>query len=177
MKKLIGILFVLLAVAFAPVLALEPVWKHGTEEVVLSGSFVKNQATDHTDADLTGSWLHYATDSNQVGVVASLTRREGGGGEGIGPAYIFNFPKLRKGNFFLGGSAEALTGEISDLAKVRAASEFGYRLYVGDSSAFRVSMRLVKAINAESGDASDQIENIGLVLGFSTGINQGAAIQ
>jgi len=179
-RKLVLCFTVLLCLfAFAPVLAdtASPVWKHKTEELLLSGSIVKDPATDHVNTDIAGAWLHYATDQSQIGVSTSLSRKGAEGGQGIGPAYYWNLPRLKKGNFFLGGSAEVLTGEVSDFAKAKAATDFGYRLYVGNSSALRVAAHLVKAINAESGAAADQIDSVGLVFGFSMGVSPGTTVQ
>lgn len=177
MKKIVAVMLGLLLLAIWPVVAADPVWKHGDKEILFAGSVIKNQATGDTDVDMTGALLHYATDRSQVGVSTSFSKRGSDGGAGVGPAYYWNLPRMKKGNFFLGGSAEILTGDVSDLAKAKAATEFGYRLYVGSSSALRVAAHVVKALDPESDATADEIDNVGLVFGFSMGINSESQVQ
>ena len=161
----------------APTAAQDAPWKHGDDEYAVDFKFTRSNTDGEWDSTLSGAWLHFATDRVQIGTAASFVRDEGEEGGGAGPAFEYNFPALRRGHFFVGGDAQALAGEMSALASLRAAARFGYKVHVGNSSAIRIAFDAKRPINEADEDAGDRLREVGLTVGFSLGVTPQTTVQ
>lgn len=169
-------LMLLLAVPCFAQTAKKAPWAHQTEELLLQGSAVRDQATSAWQYDFGGGWLHYVTDKTEIGAVVSFLSQDGSTGSGAGPIYRYNLPKLKYGNLFLGGQAAVLGGDLSNEATGTAAAEFGYRLYVGQSAAVILSGKYQRAISPKV-DGNTALDQAGVFLGFSVGKTPAATVQ
>lgn len=177
---------VILAASFIPVLAqsappapvVKAPWTHQTEELIFSANAVNNDAASHTAVGITAAWAHYTSDTQEVGAIISVLKGPVNG-YSAGPFYEWNLPKLRYGNLLLGGDAQFTTGDLLSAAQVQAATRFGYKFYVGKSSAVRIVLEKKQAVlvQAPSEDSGQPLNSLGLSIGLSLGIPTGTKVQ
>lgn len=182
MKKLL-VLFTLLLALSLPVLAQEPVppadqpWSHAAQEIMFAGTFTRDAATNHLDGRFAAYWATYVTDQTEIGAAMGYQGDASGvSGESAGLFYRYNFPRLKKGNFFMGGTAAAYTGDLRTLANASAMLEGGYRLYIGKHAAAFASVQQTQAFGSVSPEG-DLLNQTSLMFGFSTGFTPATPIQ
>lgn len=150
-----------------------PVWQHGTEEFLLEGNTAR--VDGHLQTNVSGGWLHYATDAIETGAIVALNRTGADGTSSAGGAFFYNFPQLKKGNFFVGGIGSGVSGLSGVPAELITSA--GYRLYVGKTAALRVHADWGNAVGTSSGADTSQVNQTRIFFGFSMGVPQGSPVQ
>jgi len=153
-------------------------WAHETEELIFAGNVVNNDGANHTAVSVTAAWAHYTSDTQEVGAIISVLKGPVNGYSG-GPFYEWNLPKLKYGNLLLGGDAQFTTGDLLSAAQVQAATRFGYKFYVGKSSAVRIVLekKQAVAVQSPSQDSGQPLNSLGLSIGVSLGVPNGTKVQ
>jgi len=158
-----------------------PKWQHAPQELIATFAVTNSQASAHTDINADIAWAYYMSDTQEVGTVVTVLRGDTNG-YALGPRYELNFPSSTKGNAFLGGDAQWLSG--SDLTQFSAASlagaaRAGYKWHIGTSSALRVQLEMSKAINPSMPDGApgNPVNVVGMSVGFSVGLGKGTAVH
>lgn len=118
-------------------------------------------------------WAYYVTDNTSIGGILSGTYDATMTGTGYGAWYEYNFPKMTKGNIFLGGDAQRLAGDFSQVATTAAAARVGYKLHIGESGAakIRFALDLRELINASDDPAMQSVVDDAESFTFSIGVS------
>lgn len=160
------------APAPAPKPAVVDPWHAGTEELILQGTFGRDQLTQHWLGTAAFVWAHFVTDNTEVGTVVSYDANVAATGTGAGAFYEWAAARVGKGDVILGGDAQRLTGDLNQAATYQYTTRVGYKAHVGKNAAFRFSVDMQRALQQKDQPASDFLNGVSFVVGLSVALPQ-----